>query len=255
MLARQLQRNWIQNRFMANEAKQKGKLYLIPTTLGDTAPLEVLPISIKRAIENIDYYIVENEKTARKSIKQISSGKSQPKLQIEVLNKYTEAQAIPGFLQPCLDGHDIGILSEAGCPGIADPGADVVKVAHEKGIQVVPLVGPSSIFLALMASGMNGQNFAFKGYLPIDSADRKKVIKQMEKISIDQEQTQICIETPYRNDKLLAEMLKTLSNQTLLCVACDITLSTEYIATKTVSDWKKTPLDLHKRPAIFIIQG
>ncbi|TMM53625.1 SAM-dependent methyltransferase [Maribacter algarum] len=240
---------------MAKEANQKGKLYLIPTTLGDTAPLEVLPISIKRAIENIDYYIVENEKTARKSIKKISSGKSQPGLHIEILNKYTEPQSIPDFLQPCLEGYDIGILSEAGCPGIADPGADVVKIAHEKGIQVVPLVGPSSIFLALMASGMNGQNFAFKGYLPIDSTDRKKAIKQMEKISIDQKQSQISIETPYRNDKLLAEMLKTLSNQTLLCVACDITLPTEYIATKTVADWKKTPVDLHKRPAIFIIQG
>lgn len=129
----------------------------------------------------------------------------------------------------------------------------MVKIAHEKGIQVVPLVGPSSILLALMASGMNGQSFAFKGYLPIDSADRKKAIKQMEKISTEQHQSQICIETPYRNDKLLAEMLKTLSNQTLLCIACDITLSTEYIFTKTVADWKKTPVDLHKRPAIFII--
>jgi len=142
---------------MTKETKQKGKLYLIPTPLGENEPLEVLPISIKRAIENIDYYIVENEKTARKSIKKISSGKSQPGLHIEILNKYTEAQSIPGFLQPCLEGNDIGILSEAGCPGIADPGAEVVKIAHEKGIQVVPLVGPSSIFLALMASGMNGQ--------------------------------------------------------------------------------------------------
>ena len=240
---------------MTNETKPKGKLYLIPTTLGETAPLEVLPISIKRAIENIDYYIVENEKTARKSIKSISSGKSQPSLKIEILNKYTEPQTIPGFLQPCIEGHDIGILSEAGCPGIADPGADVVRIAHEKGIQVVPLVGPSSIFLALMASGMNGQNFAFVGYLPIDSADRKKAIKQMERLSIDHKQTQICIETPYRNDKLFAEMLKSLSNQTLVCVACDITLPTEYIATKSVADWKRTNVDLHKRPSIFIIQG
>lgn len=240
---------------MANKTSKKGNLYLIPTTLGENEPLEVLPISIKRAIENIDYYIVENEKTARKAIKKISSGKSQPSLHIEILNKYTEPQSLPGFLQPCMEGHDVGILSEAGCPGIADPGADVVKIAHEKGIKVVPLVGPSSILLALMASGMNGQSFAFKGYLPIDSADRKKAIKQMEKISIDQKQSQICIETPYRNDKLLEEMLKSLSNQTLLCIACDITLATEYIATKTVSDWKKTPVDLHKRPAIFIIQG
>lgn len=240
---------------MGKETVIQGKLYLIPTTLGENEPLEVLPISIKRAIENINYYIVENEKTARKSIKKISSKKSQPSLHIEILNKYTEPQSIPSFLQPCLEGHDVGILSEAGCPGIADPGADVVKIAHEKGIQVVPLVGPSSIFLALMASGMNGQNFAFKGYLPIDSADRKKAIKQMEKISVDQQQSQICIETPYRNDKLLAEMLKTLTNNTLLCIACDITLSTEYIYTKTVSNWKKTPVNLHKRPTIFIIQG
>jgi len=240
---------------MAEQAKKIGKLYLIPTTLGENEPLEVLPISIKRAIENIDYYIVENEKTARKSIKKISSGKSQSKLQIEILNKYTEEQAIPDYLNPCFEGHDIGILSEAGCPGIADPGADVVKIAHQKGIQVVPLVGPSSIFLALMASGMNGQSFAFKGYLPIDSADRKKAIKKMEKVSITELQSQICIETPYRNDKLLSEMLKTLSNQTLLCIACDITLTTEYIYTKTIADWKKTPVDLHKRPSIFIIQG
>jgi 16S rRNA (cytidine1402-2'-O)-methyltransferase len=240
---------------MAEQSNKTGKLYLIPTTLGENEPLEVLPISIKRAIENIDYYIVENEKTARKSIKKISSNKSQPSLHLEVLNKYTEPQALPGYLEPCFQGYDVGILSEAGCPGIADPGADVVKIAHEKGIQVVPLVGPSSIFLALMASGMNGQSFAFKGYLPIDSADRKKAIKQMEKISTDQQQSQICIETPYRNDKLLAEMLKTLSNQTLLCIACDITLPTEYIFTKKVADWKKTPVDLHKRPAIFIIQG
>ena len=232
-----------------------GKLFLIPTTLGENEPLEVLPISIKRAIEDIDYYIVENEKTARRFIKKISSGKSQSSLHIEVLNKYTELQIIPSFLEPCFKGHNVGILSEAGCPGIADPGADVVRIAHEKELQVVPLVGPSSIFLALMASGMNGQSFAFNGYLPIDAQERKKTIKKMEKLAIEQQQSQICIETPYRNDKLFAEMLKTLSNRTLVCVACDITLATEYIATKTVETWKKVPLDLHKRPAIFIIQG
>jgi 16S rRNA (cytidine1402-2'-O)-methyltransferase len=240
---------------MGEEQIKIGKLYLIPTTLGDNEPLEVLPISIKRAIENIDYYIVENEKTARRSIKKISSGKSQPKLKIEIINKYTEAQEIPSFLDPCLAGHDIGILSEAGCPGIADPGAEVVKIAHQKGIQVIPLVGPSSIFLALMASGMNGQNFAFNGYLPIDSSDRKKSLKQMEKISKEQQQSQIFIETPYRNDKLLAEMLKTLSGQTRLCIACDITLSNEFILTKSITDWKKSPVDLHKRPTIFIVQA
>ncbi len=240
---------------MAKEKASIGKLYLIPTTLGENEPLEVLPISIKRAIENIDYYIVENEKSARRFIKKISPRKSQPGLKLELLNKYTEAQAIPTFLNPCLNGYDVGILSEAGAPGIADPGADVVKVAHEKNIQVVPLVGPSSILLALMASGMNGQNFAFNGYLPIESSDRKTAIKKLEKLSKENDQSQLFIETPYRNDKLLAELLKVLSSNTRLCIACDITLSTEYIATKSVGDWKHSPLELHKRPAIFIIQA
>ncbi|VAW09870.1 Tetrapyrrole (Corrin-Porphyrin) methylase family protein [hydrothermal vent metagenome] len=240
---------------MGEERDSRGKIFLIPTTLGDNEPLEVLPISIKRTIEDIDYYIVENEKTARRFIKKISSKKSQSGLHLQLLNKYTELESIPTFLLPCLEGHNVGILSEAGCPGIADPGAEVVKLAHEKGIQVVPMVGPSSIFLALMASGMNGQNFAFIGYLPIDGAERKKAIKLMEKTSIGQRQSQICIETPYRNNKLLTEILKVLSADTKVCIACDITLSTEYIATKKVSDWRKTPLDLHKRPTIFIVQG
>lgn len=240
---------------MSEASRPKGKLYLIPSTLGDNEPLEVLPISIKRAIEDIDYYIVENEKTARRFIKKISPRKSQPSLHLETLNKYTEPGSLPGFLQPCIEGFDVGILSEAGCPGIADPGADVVKIAHEKKIKVIPLVGPSSILLALMASGFNGQSFAFNGYLPIDSAERKKLIKKMEKLSIELGQTQLCIETPYRNDKLLTDMLKALSPNTKLCIACDITLATEYIATKKVSDWKKGLPELHKRPAIFIVQG
>ncbi|MEJ1222175.1 SAM-dependent methyltransferase [Sediminicola sp. 1XM1-17] len=232
-----------------------GKLYLIPTTLGDNEPLEVLPISIKRAIEQIDYYIVENEKTARRFIKKIYSKKSQPDLHIELLNKFTEPEAIPTFLEPCLEGHHVGIISEAGCPGIADPGADVVRIAHQKGIQVVPLVGPSSILLALMASGMNGQSFTFNGYLPIDGSERKSAIKRMEKISREQNQSQIFIETPYRNDKLMADLLRTLSSGCMVCVACDITLPTEYIATKSVLEWQKITLDLHKRPTIFIIHA
>ena len=240
---------------MAENTTPKGKLFLIPTTLGENEPLEVLPISIKRAIEDIDYYIVENEKSARRFIKKISPRKSQPSLHIEVLNKYTEPEVIPTFLQPCLEGRNIGVLSEAGCPGIADPGADVVSMAHQKNIQVVPLVGPSSIVMAMMASGLNGQNFAFNGYLPIDATERKKTIKSLEKKSSDLGQSQIFIETPYRNDKLLAELLKTLSINTLLCIACDITLSTEFIVTKKISEWKKIALDLNKRPAIFIVQA
>ena len=240
---------------MASNHPSQGKLFLIPTTLGDNEPLEVLPISIKRAIEDIDHYIVENEKSARHFIKRISPRKSQPDLYLETLNKYTEPESLPTFLQPCVEGHNVGILSEAGCPGIADPGAEVVKIAHEKGIQVVPLVGPSSIILALMASGLNGQNFAFNGYLPIDQAERKKAIKKLEKVSREQNQTQSFIETPYRNDKLLAELLKTLSSTTLLCIAADITLPTEFISTKTVSSWKKMSVDLHKRPTLFILQA
>ena len=236
-------------------ADKSGKLYFIPSTWGDIPTLEVLPISIKRAIEEIQYYIVENEKTARHFIKKISPRKHQPSLKLFALNKFTEISEIPSFLNPCLEGFDVGVLSEAGCPGVADPGAAVVKIAHEKHIKVVPLVGPSSILLALMASGLNGQNFAFNGYLPIDSFDRKKEIKRLEKKSREENQSQIFIETPYRNNKLLEELIKTLSRKTLLCIACDITLSTEYIATKTMADWKHTPVELHKRPAIFIIQG
>ncbi|WP_339653611.1 SAM-dependent methyltransferase [uncultured Maribacter sp.] len=239
-------------------SKQNGKfgnVYLIPSTLGDMAPLEVLPISIKQTIEKLDYYIVENEKTARHFIKKISPRKSQPSLKLSVLNKFTEAQEIPTFLNPCIEGFDIGILSEAGCPGIADPGASVVKIAHEKNIQVIPLVGPSSILLALMASGMNGQNFAFNGYLPIESPDRKKYIKNLERKSKEDNQSQIFIETPYRNNKMLEELIKTLAPSTRICVAADITLPTEYIKTKTAINWKNENVDLHKRPAIFIIHA
>ncbi len=240
---------------MGQDNNKYGKLFLIPTTLGDNEPLEVLPISIKRAVEHINHYIVENEKTARRFIKKIYSKKSQPGLHIELLNKYTEPEVIASFLDPCLEGYNVGILSEAGCPGIADPGADVVKIAHEKNIRVVPLVGPSSIVLAMMASGLNGQNFAFNGYLPIDSAERKSTIKKLEKHSRDHNQSQLFIETPYRNDKLLEELLRTLANQTMLCIACDITLPTEFIATKSVSEWKKESVNLHKRPTLFVFQA
>jgi len=232
----------------------KGKLYLIPTRLGDNAPLEVLPISIKRIIENVDYYIVENEKTARRFIKKISSGKSQASLKINILNKFTEETELPDYLNPCLDGKNVGLLSEAGCPAIADPGAEIVKIAHQKEIQVVPLVGPSSILLALMSSGMNGQSFAFNGYLPIEKSERKSALKQLERLSFEKKQTQIFIETPYRNNKMLEDICVSLNVHTRVCVACDITLPTEYIKTQTVKEWKHTTVDLHKRPSIFIIQ-
>lgn len=231
----------------------KGTLYLIPTRIGDNPPLEVLPLSIKKIIERINTYIVENEKTARRFIKLISPKKSQSKLEIFILNKYTEAEELPAFLIPALNGLDIGLLSEAGCPAIADPGADIVQIAHEKDIKVVPLVGPSSILLALMSSGMNGQSFTFNGYLPIDKNERKKALKTLERLSFENNQTQLFIETPYRNNKMLEDICASLGSNTRLCVATDITLPTEYIKTKTIEEWKKVKVDLHKRPTLFII--
>ncbi|WP_298224275.1 SAM-dependent methyltransferase [Flavobacterium sp.] len=230
-----------------------GKLYLIPITLGDHDPLEVLPITIKNTIDFIDDYIVENEKTARKFIKSIHPEKVQASLRLSTLNKHTQVSEHNAMLQPCLEGKNIGIMSESGCPGVADPGAVIVKIAHEKGIQVIPLVGPSSILLALMASGMNGQSFAFNGYLPIDKSEKKTALKNLEKLSSDKNQTQIFIETPYRNNKLLEDIVQAMQPSTHLCVACDITLPTEYIKTMRIQDWKKTKIDLHNRPTIFII--
>ena len=231
----------------------KGKLYLIPTRLGDNPPLEVLPLSIKKIIEKLDYYIVENEKTARRFIKRVVPNKSQPNLKLEILNKYTDPSELNTFLNPCLEGTSVGILSEAGCPGIADPGADIVAIAHEMDIKVIPLVGPSSILLALMSSGMNGQSFTFNGYLPIDKHERKQTIKTLEKRSFEHNQSQLFIETPYRNNQMLADLSSTLHPNTKVCVACDLTLPSEFIKTKVAKNWKNNTEDLHKRPTIFIL--
>ena len=232
-----------------------GKLYLIPTTLGDCNHNDVLPISISRTIDFIDYFIVENEKTARKFIKTTNPSKVQASLQLFSLNKHTEIKDHLQMLQPCLEGKNTGLMSEAGCPGVADPGAVIVKLAHEKGIQVVPLVGPSSILLAIMASGMNGQSFAFNGYIPIDKTEKRSVLKSLEKLSADKNQSQIFIETPYRNNKMLEDILQALNPETYLCIAADITLPTEYIKTMRVIAWKKAVIDLHNRPTIFIIHS
>lgn len=217
--------------------------------------MHVLPISVKEIITKTDHYIVENEKSARRFIKGVCPEKPQSQLQIQVLNKYTPAGDIPSFLSPCLDGLDVGVISEAGCPGIADPGAEIAALAHEKDVSIVPLVGPSSIFLALMASGMNGQSFAFNGYLPIDKTKRRQEIKKLERRSAELFQSQIFIETPYRNDQLLADLSSTLKSDTRICVACDITLPTEFIRTKSAEQWKKNTESLHKRPCIFIIHA
>ncbi len=232
----------------------QGVLYLIPNRLGEDVPLEVLPISIKKVLEEVDHYIVENEKPARRFIKKISPSKSQRSLTINTVNKYTDASEIPSYLAPCLEGKPIGLLSDAGCPGVADPGAEIVKLAHEKNIKVVPLVGPSSILLAMMSSGMNGQNFCFNGYLPIDKSERKSTLKLLERTSLEKNQAQIFIETPYRNDKMLNDLINILHPNTRVCIATDITLTSEFIKTLSVATWKHQTITLHKRPTIFIIQ-
>lgn len=216
--------------------------------------MEVLPASVQQQVQRLEIFIAENEKTARRAIKKLVPEKSQPSLKFFLLNKHTDPAEIPSFLNACKEGEDIGLLSEAGCPGVADPGAEVVKIAHRERIQVVPMVGPSSILLAMMASGMNGQNFAFNGYLPIDKAARKSEIRNLEKLSVEKNQAQSFIETPYRNNKMLEDLIQILNPSTRICVACDLTLGTEFISTRTASEWAKTKMDLHKRPTIFIIQ-
>ena len=230
-----------------------GTLYLIPTTLGTTEITDVLPQKIREIILICNHFIVENEKTARHFIKKICPEKAQFQLQLFILDKHTSVQEFVDFLIPCLEGFPMGIISEAGCPAIADPGADIVALAHQKHIKVEPLVGPSSIILALMSSGLNGQNFAFNGYLPIDKNERRIILKKLERKARDENQTQLFIETPYRNNKLLQDMLRFLPNEMKICIATDITLSTEFIKTQKVSKWRNEKIELHKRPAIFVI--
>lgn len=239
---------------MSSATSSYGKLYLIPVGLGDSHPERAFPPLNSKIIDSIDDFIVENEKSARRFIKQILPEKSQQKLRLKGLNKFTNSLEIPGFLDAAKEGKNMGLMSEAGCPGVADPGAEIVRLAHRFGIQVVPLVGPSSILLAMMASGMNGQSFTFHGYLPIDKKERKNELKQLERLSAEKDQAQVFIETPYRNTKMLEDLCQNLHPATRICVACDLTLETEFIKTATASEWKKIKADLHKRPAIFIIQ-
>jgi 16S rRNA (cytidine1402-2'-O)-methyltransferase len=230
-------------------------LYLIPTTLGESDTTRVIPSDVSAIVKNIKYFIVENIRTARRYLRKMDPQLNIDELQFFELNQHTDGTVITEYLRPILEGYDVGIISEAGCPGIADPGAEVVKLAHTRQIRVIPLVGPSSILLSLMASGMNGQNFAFIGYIPVKPAERVKAIKEIERRSGFEKQTQIFIEAPYRNTQLINDLINTLSDQTRLCIACDITLETEYIKTLTVAQWKKGVPDLNKRPAIFLIQG
>jgi len=232
-----------------------GNLYLIPTTLGESETARVIPTEVSTITKNIRYFIVENIRTARRYLRKMDPQLNIDELQFFELNQHTDNSLIEEYLNPIFEGFDVGIISEAGCPGIADPGAEVVKLAHIKQIHVIPLVGPSSILLSLMASGMNGQNFAFIGYIPVKPAERVKAIREIERRSGVEKQTQIFIEAPYRNTQLINDLVNTLNDQTRLCIACDITLETEYIKTQTVGQWKKGVPDMNKRPAIFLIQG
>lgn len=233
---------------------QKGKLYLIPVPLAADAEKSSYTMIHHDIINAIDEYVVENEKTARRFLKSAGLAIPQSQLIIHDYGKHIrEKMDYNAVFANVLKGKDLGLMSEAGCPGIADPGADIVAEAHKRGVQVVPMVGPSSILLALMASGFNGQKFTFHGYLPIDKGDRAKRINELESQSQREKVTQIFIETPFRNNQLLAEILRVAKPATKVCVAANITGADEIIMTKTVAQWRQTTLELHKIPAIFLL--
>jgi len=230
-----------------------GRLILIPTTLGDSALAAVIPQEVLQRVRALEYFVAENPKTARAYLKQAGAAKPLQELHIATLDEHTPEEAIAGLAAPLLAGHDLGVMSEAGCPGVADPGAKLVSYAHRHAIRVLPLVGPSSVLLALMASGLNGQHFVFHGYLPVADAEREKTLRELEKQSRRLKQTQIFIETPYRNQKLLQSILGVCANATLLCVASEITLAGEDIRTLSVAAWKKNPPQLDRRPSLFLL--
>ncbi|WP_186267995.1 SAM-dependent methyltransferase [Burkholderia gladioli] len=234
-----------------------GTLYLIPNTLGEgeAAMLAaVLPAAVQARAASLGYYIGENAKTTRAFLKKVGTGRPIQEIEIRELNVKTPSSEIDRLLAPILAGADGGLVSEAGCPAVADPGALLVRRAHERGVKVVPLVGPSSILLALMASGLNGQTFAFHGYLPVDPAARAKRLRELEQQSRKARETEIFIETPYRNQAMLETLVATCAPSTLICVAADLTLETETILSRSAADWKKAPApNLQKRPAIFLL--
>lgn len=231
-----------------------GTLYLIPVTLGDDNIAKALPPEVVSIAQRLDIFVVENEKTARHFLSTIKTSKPVRELQLLTLNEHTTNQELPNLLKPLLAGSDIGLMSESGCPGVADPGAKLAELAHAKGVRVAPLVGPSSILLSLMASGFNGQRFTFLGYLPVDKAARVQRLKDIEKNSAKHHETQIFIETPYRNQHLLEDILTHCHHTTKLCIACNISLEDELIVSKSVAEWKKSKLpDLHKKPTVFLL--
>ena len=231
-----------------------GTLYLIPVTLGDNLIDKALPPDVVTLARRLDTFVVENEKTARRFLGAIKTAKPVRELTLLTLNEHTMDKELPALLAPLLAGQDIGLMSEAGCPGIADPGAQLAALAHRKGIRVAPLVGPSSILLALMASGLDGQRFTFLGYLPSEKAARVQKLREIEQLSRKNRETQIFIETPYRNQHLLQDILANCHAETRLCVASNISLETESILSQRVADWNKAPLpDLHKQLTVFLL--
>ena len=230
-----------------------GTLYLIPAPLGD-APLDrVLPEETRRVAASLDTFIVEHPKTARAYLKQLPTATPLQQLTLLELNEHTRDSELEGLLRPLLDGLDVGLLSEAGCPAVADPGANLVRLAHARGVTVRPLVGPSSILLALMGSGLVGQRFAFHGYLPAKPEERAQTLRELERRAEKEDAAQIFIETPYRNEALLETVLSTCRGDTLLCIARDLTLPDEYLASRRVADWHGHLPDLRKRPAVFLL--
>ncbi|MBN2274400.1 MAG: SAM-dependent methyltransferase [Bacteroidales bacterium] len=228
-------------------------LYLIPSTLGIIEPAEVIPVGAIRIIKKLRRFVVEEEKTARRFLIKAGIGKPIESLVFYILNEHTAKNSIESFLKDS-GQDDIGLLSEAGVPAVADPGTELIRLAHIKGFRIVPLVGPSSILLAVMASGLNGQNFAFSGYLPVKTNERINCLRSLEKRSQTENQSQVFIEAPYRNNQLMKAIIDTCSHETWLSIAVNLTLENELIATKTIAQWKKNIPDLHKKPAVFILQ-
>ena len=232
---------------------EKGKLYLIPTPLGEYDPALVLPAPVFEVISGLKTFVVEEVRTARRFLSAAGLKGHIGELEFHELNEHTAPAEVDAFAKLFADGNNVGLLSEAGLPAVADPGALLVALCHREGIEVVPLTGPSSLMMALMASGLNGQSFAFNGYLPVKPEERRNALKTLEKRSSQLRQSQIFIETPYRNDSLLADILASCGGRTKVCVAADITLESAYIKTRTVEQWKREVPVIGKRPCVFII--
>lgn len=238
---------------MDTHLNKAGHLYLIPSTIGETDVNHVIPDKVREIVNQIRVYIVENERTARRFLIKLGIETAIDDITFYVLNKHTHKSALSEFLTACEYEH-VGLLSEAGVPAVADPGSEIVALAHQKGVRVIPLVGPSSILLALMASGLNGQNFVFHGYLPVKPEERKRRIRQIEQNSFKMNQTQIFIEAPYRNNQMLEDLIAVCTDKTLICVACNLTQSDEFVRTLSTSQWNGLSIDLHKKPTIFLLQ-